>query len=314
MAGAAKSCSCRCKTFDRSAPEPPPGTTRARGQSRCRGAVRHRPNARRGSKRSLVGRASLFRGRPAATPLATATTECNRGATGSGAGSKRGYKTSQQGSRSCTTSPPTPFSPSPAWPWSTRSAGSPTTLAMYRPHFVRPCRPISARSAPVGDAWLHEPKLGGYRLQIIKTGRVVRLYSRNGYDWTKRLADLAGALGGISWRCATIDAQVVFPNAGSAPDYAGLQEAVADGRPHGLGVFAFDALHRDGRGLQPLPLIERRRHLEQLLASSTVPCLHLVEAFDDSVKLLGAASHRRRSSVKLVNRSATWLKALARGC
>jgi bifunctional non-homologous end joining protein LigD len=160
---------------------------------------------------------------------------------------------------------------------------------MYRPFFVRPCRPISARSAPVGDAWLHEPKLGGYRLQIVKTGRVVRLYSRNGYEWTKRLAGLAGALGGISWRRATIDAQLVFPNAGSAPDYAGLQEAVADGRQHGLAVIAFDALHRDGRGLQPLPLIERRRHLEQLLASSTVPCLHLVEAFDDGVKLLGAA-------------------------
>ena len=67
---------------------------------------------------------------------------------------------------------------------------------MYRPHFVRPCLPISAKSAPIGDAWLHEPKLDGYRLQIIKTGRVVRLYSRNGYDWTKRLADLAGALEG----------------------------------------------------------------------------------------------------------------------
>ena len=95
---------------------------------------------------------------------------------------------------------------------------------MYRPFFVRPCRPISARSAPVGDAWLHEPKLDGYRLQIVKTGRVVRLYSRNGYDWTKRLAGLAGALGGIPWRSATIDAQLVFPDAGSAPDFAGLQE------------------------------------------------------------------------------------------
>jgi ATP-dependent DNA ligase len=26
---------------------------------------------------------------------------------------------------------------------------------------------------PAGDAWLHEPKLDGYRLQVIKEGRQV---------------------------------------------------------------------------------------------------------------------------------------------
>jgi bifunctional non-homologous end joining protein LigD len=132
------------------------------------------------------------------------------------------------------------------------------------------------------------------------------LYSRNGYEWTKRLAGLAGALGGISWRCATIDAQLVFPNAGSAPNYAGLQEAVTDGRQHGLAVIAFDALHRDGWGLQPLPLIERRRHLEQLLASSTVPCLHLIEAFGDGAKLLETAERMQLEGIVSKRRAAPY--------
>jgi ATP-dependent DNA ligase len=35
---------------------------------------------------------------------------------------------------------------------------------------------------PAGDALLREPKLDGYRLQVIKQGRQVRLY-RNGNDW-----------------------------------------------------------------------------------------------------------------------------------
>jgi len=35
---------------------------------------------------------------------------------------------------------------------------------------------------------LHEPKLDGYRFQIAKDGRQVRLYSRSGHEWTKRLA------------------------------------------------------------------------------------------------------------------------------
>ena len=34
--------------------------------------------------------------------------------------------------------------------------------------FVPPCNPTSAKTVPAGDAWLHEPKLDGYRLQVIK--------------------------------------------------------------------------------------------------------------------------------------------------
>jgi bifunctional non-homologous end joining protein LigD len=41
-------------------------------------------------------------------------------------------------------------------------------------------------AVPRGDDWLHEPKLDGYRFQIVKDGAVLRLYSRRGYDWTMR--------------------------------------------------------------------------------------------------------------------------------
>jgi len=32
---------------------------------------------------------------------------------------------------------------------------------------------------PTGDDWLHEPKLDGYRLQVVKLGPTVRLYGRH---------------------------------------------------------------------------------------------------------------------------------------
>ena len=38
-----------------------------------------------------------------------------------------------------------------------------------------------------GEDWVHEPKLDGYRLQVAKDGPAVRLFSRRGYDWGKRL-------------------------------------------------------------------------------------------------------------------------------
>ena len=54
--------------------------------------------------------------------------------------------------------------------------------------FIRPCIPTNAKAIPSGDAWLHEPKLDGYRFQIVKDGRQVKLYSRNGHEWTKSFA------------------------------------------------------------------------------------------------------------------------------
>ena len=81
------------------------------------------------------------------------------------------------------------------------------------PKFVRPCIPAARKSVPHGAGWLHEPKLDGYRLQVVKEGRLVRLYSKGGYDWTKRLARLAEALTGIPCQSAVIDAELVFPGA-----------------------------------------------------------------------------------------------------
>jgi len=73
------------------------------------------------------------------------------------------------------------------------------------PHFIQPCSPIPANSVPVGEGWLHELKLDGYRLQVAKDGPEVRLYSRRGHDWGKRLAALAEALQAIPARCILVE-------------------------------------------------------------------------------------------------------------
>jgi hypothetical protein len=55
---------------------------------------------------------------------------------------------------------------------------------------------------------------------------------------------------------------------------------------HELVVFAFDLLHHDGDDVRPLPLIERRLQLTELVARSDVRCQHMVQAIDDGLKLL----------------------------
>ena len=56
-----------------------------------------------------------------------------------------------------------------------------------------------------------------------------------------------------------------------------------------LVYFSFDLLHRDGEDLRRSPIIERKRRLARLINRSNMPCLHLVQGFDDGVKLLAAA-------------------------
>jgi bifunctional non-homologous end joining protein LigD len=113
--------------------------------------------------------------------------------------------------------------------------------------FIRPCSPITAKSVPAGDAWLHEPKLDGHRIQIAKEGRQARLYSKGGYDWTGRFPGLADALVDIPCRSAVIDGELCFRTGVGAADFAGLQLALSSRQHHKLTVFAFDLLHRDGR-------------------------------------------------------------------
>jgi bifunctional non-homologous end joining protein LigD len=73
---------------------------------------------------------------------------------------------------------------------------------------------------------MHEPKLDGYRLQVIKDGRAVRLYSRRGNEWTRRLPALTDALAAIPCRSAIIDAELCLPGAGGAPNFYGLPAAM----------------------------------------------------------------------------------------
>jgi bifunctional non-homologous end joining protein LigD len=78
--------------------------------------------------------------------------------------------------------------------------------------FVQPCIPTNAKAIPAGDAWHHEIKLDGYRFQISKDGRQVRLYSRNGKNWSKKRPDFAAAFLDLPCRAAVLDGELVLPD------------------------------------------------------------------------------------------------------
>ena len=62
------------------------------------------------------------------------------------------------------------------------------------PGFVEPCLALLVEKPPEGDSWLHEIKFDGYRLMAVIEGESVRLFTRNGQDWTARFPGHCGGL------------------------------------------------------------------------------------------------------------------------
>jgi ATP-dependent DNA ligase len=57
------------------------------------------------------------------------------------------------------------------------------------------CLPVE--KVPEGDIWTYELKLEGYRLEAVRAGSKVTLYSRRGTDLTKRFLYVAADLASL---------------------------------------------------------------------------------------------------------------------
>src|SRR5262245_56008908 len=86
-------------------------------------------------------------------------------------------------------------------------------------HFIPPCIPVTAKSVPTGDGWLHEVKFDGYRVQAHKVGSRVVIYSRNGHDFTDRFPSIAQLLHELPAKAAVLDGEVVASDADGRPNF-----------------------------------------------------------------------------------------------
>lgn len=48
------------------------------------------------------------------------------------------------------------------------------------------CIPTGGTKVPAGPDWFHEIKLDGYRIFLQREGKRVRLFIKNGHDWSDR--------------------------------------------------------------------------------------------------------------------------------
>jgi bifunctional non-homologous end joining protein LigD len=139
---------------------------------------------------------------------------------------------------------------------------SPLARERKRPAgFIVPCAPTLSDKAPSGPQWIHEIKHDGYRIIAFKSGDKVRLWSRNGRDWSREFAAIAECLGAVEADELVIDGEACAHCPEGLPDFHGLR---SDGGASAC-LFAFDLLRADGQDLRPLPLEERRARLRTTL-------------------------------------------------
>jgi ATP-dependent DNA ligase len=116
---------------------------------------------------------------------------------------------------------------------------------------------------PSGPDWIHEIKHDGYRLIVHREGKRVRLFTRNGHDWSDRYPRIAEA--SLKNRCSSfvIDGEAVLLGVDGISDFDGLHS-----RQHNdeVQLYAFDVLALNGEDLRKLPLHLRKNKLARLLA------------------------------------------------
>ncbi len=138
------------------------------------------------------------------------------------------------------------------------------------PSRVDPCLATLVDKPPKGPDWAFEVKWDGYRLAVhLEPGRV-RIITRGGYDWTSKFPAIADDARRLAVMTAILDGEAVVLDEKGRSDFGMLQRAL--GRlpsPYDAGAivfYAFDLLYLDGCDLRRLPLRERRRLLEPLVA------------------------------------------------
>ncbi|OWU70045.1 DNA ligase D [Phaeobacter sp. 22II1-1F12B] len=142
-----------------------------------------------------------------------------------------------------------------------KPAASPAKHDKPRPRF-REVQLATLRDAPPdGEGWQHEAKFDGYRCVIAVGKGGVRLYSRNGKDWSDRFGALCEPAAALACGSALIDGEVIAGVGGG--DFSALQKALKAGDP--LTCYLFDILALDGEDLTAKPLSERREALEGIM-------------------------------------------------
>ncbi|CAN5208200.1 DNA ligase D [soil metagenome] len=174
-----------------------------------------------------------------------------------------------------------------------------------------------ASEVPAAGKWIVESKLDGYRVMARIDGDDVRLFTRNGHDWTDKLSSIAIEIRQLGIAAAFLDGEIVVINDHGVPDFNALQNAIDNSRSTRIDYFVFDVPFVAGRDLRRVPLQSRRIVLRELLTAHPSERVKFSESFDATPQqMLKAACEmgmegvmvKRADAPYVSSRTDTWLK------
>ena len=211
------------------------------------------------------------------------------------------------------------------------SAGARTLAGAIKsalPAKLAPQLATLAQGVPTNPiAWIFEVKFDGYRLLTRVTTRVddtkgavakdVTLFTRNGHDWTSKLASLQQAIASLMLPNGWYDGEIIVPNEKGVPDFGALQASFESGCTDDIVLHLFDLPYFDGFDLRACPLDARRALLKNGLSPWDSDRVRFSEEFSaDPHSLLASACKlglegliaKRRDSPYVSYRAPSWIK------
>jgi bifunctional non-homologous end joining protein LigD len=185
------------------------------------------------------------------------------------------------------------------------------------PSLIEPQFATLVNRAPSAGEWSYEIKYDGYRMLIRIDGGSVKLFTRNGHDWTDRMPKLRAAVESLSVENAWLDGEAVVLNASGTPDFNALQNAFDRRSTAKIVIFLFDILWLNGEDVRSEPLRARRQLLHELLDEVHDPLIRYSADFaEDPQSLVASACKmnlegiigKRGDALYRSGRSANWVK------
>jgi len=206
----------------------------------------------------------------------------------------------------------------PARKVATKETSAPLTGARKAklPEQLKPELATLVEKAPDGQ-WLYEIKFDGYRIMARIDHSDVRLFTRNGHDWTHKLPRQAEALAALGLESAWLDGEMVVANEQGVPDFQALQNAFDAGASANIVYYLFDLPYLNGVDLREVPVEERRVALSTVLKLNHDPLLRFSDSFAEAPDaLLNSACQmqmegligKRMGSPYVSRRSSDWIK------
>ena len=127
---------------------------------------------------------------------------------------------------------------------------------------IEPCLPWSAKAPPTGPDWIHEIKHDGFRIMAWRDEDRVRLFTRNGFDFTARYPKIAAALESLPVRSCVVDGEAIVVDERGPSVFDILRFRLRDAAAV---LCAFDLVQLDGEDLRWQPLEYRKATLADLL-------------------------------------------------